>query len=72
MCSHPVDPITWHHRLAPLVERIETLARLSPMLESNTEYARVLSVLMDIIHDYATRLREELNTLTHTGGEGPP
>lgn len=61
-----------YYRLRPLVERIETLSRLSPMLESDTEYARVLSVLMDIIHDYATRLREELNTLAQAGGEGQP
>jgi hypothetical protein len=54
----------------PIVERLEVLVRLSPVLESTEEQSWVLSTLLEICGDYTQRLRESLNTLvTQDGGE---
>jgi hypothetical protein len=51
------DPQRWYAHLSRLTEKLETLSRLSPMLESDQETALTLSILLDIIGDYVTELR---------------
>jgi hypothetical protein len=56
------------HEMNPIVEKLEVLVRLSPVLESTEEQSWVLSTLLEICGDYTQRLREALNTLTHEEG----
>jgi hypothetical protein len=60
----------WYRTLSPLAEKIETLSRLNPCLESDEELAFTQSVLLSIISDYAQQLRHVLNDLaTASPGE---
>jgi hypothetical protein len=58
-----LDPVTWHNTLSPLLEKLEFLVALVPMLESDQAQARALSVLLSIVGDYVAQLRHTVDTL---------
>jgi hypothetical protein len=57
----------WHGELSPIVEKLEVLTRLSPLLETDAEYAMTLAVIADITHDYVCKLRRTLEALAEGG-----
>ncbi len=59
----------YYRRISPIAEKIETLSRLSPCLESDEELAYTQSVLLSIIQDYTQQLRRVLNELATTDAE---
>ena len=61
----------WYRALSPIAEKIDTLSRLNPCLESDEELAFTQSMLLSIVSDYAQQLRRVLNELatTHPGEE---
>ena len=52
-----------YHAVSPIVDKIDVLSRLAPVLESDEELAWVLSTLLLIIGDYTQQLRRVLNDL---------
>jgi hypothetical protein len=67
MSSTSCAPTDWYSVLSPTVEKLETLCRLSPLLDSDREQAQVLSVLTHIMADYVSQLRGALETLAKSG-----
>jgi hypothetical protein len=63
----PIDPISWHNELSPIVEKSELLSRLSPVLETDQEFARTMTIVMQIISDYVAQLRRTLEALVRAG-----
>jgi hypothetical protein len=55
--------------LTPILEKLETITRLAPVLESDKELAHILSVLLDIAHDYVTQARSTLAAIAEEGRE---
>jgi hypothetical protein len=45
------------------ITKLELLSRLSPMLDTDREYAQALAILNEIMGDYVRALREALDTL---------
>jgi hypothetical protein len=62
-----IDPIRLHNELSPIVEKLELLSRLSPVLETDQEFARTMTVVMQIISDYVAQLRRTLEALARAG-----
>jgi hypothetical protein len=60
----------YSRRLSPILEKLEVVTRLAPVLEDDQELAWTLSTLMLIAQDYTQQLRRALNDLaTATPGE---
>jgi hypothetical protein len=57
------DLIEVHNTLSPIVSKLELLSRLSPMLDSDREYAQALAILNEIMADYIDALRKALDAL---------
>lgn len=62
-----IDPIRLHNELSPIVEKLELLSRLSPVLETDQEFARTMTIVMQIISDYVAQLRRTLEALGRAG-----
>ena len=64
----------YYRRADLILEKLETLSRLSPCLESDEELAFTQSILLSIISDYVQQLRHVLNGLATAGTseEGEP
>jgi hypothetical protein len=60
------DPIAIHTALSPIITKLELLSRLSPMLDTDREYAQALAVLNAIMGDYVMALRQALDALVET------
>jgi hypothetical protein len=54
---------TAYHQAQELLDRIETLSRLSPCTETDAQTAYTLSILMDIINEHTMRLREVVDQM---------
>jgi hypothetical protein len=67
----PIDRIDVHNLLSPIVEKLELLSRLAPVLDTEREFAHALSTILSIIQDYVQLLRRELDALVNCG-EGRP
>jgi hypothetical protein len=65
-----VDLVAVHNTLSPIVTKLELLSRLSPMLDTDREYAQALAILNAIMGDYVSALRQALDALVTTHGEG--
>jgi hypothetical protein len=63
----PLDPSSWHNELSPIVEKLELLSRLSPVLETDQEFAHTMTIVMQIISDYVAQLRRTLEALVRAG-----
>jgi hypothetical protein len=59
----PTDPVHWHNRLSPILEKLETVLSLQLCIEKDEQMALTLSILFDIASDYAGMLRRALTTL---------
>jgi hypothetical protein len=57
------DLIEVHNTLSPIVTKLELLSRLSPMIDTDREYAQALAVLNEIMADYVAALRQALDAL---------
>jgi hypothetical protein len=62
-----IDSVALHDELAPIVEKLELLTRLSPVLETDQEFARTMTIVMQIISDYVAQLRRTLEALGRAG-----
>jgi hypothetical protein len=61
------DPVNWHNELSPLLEKLEFLVALDPVLDSDRAQARALSILLGIIGDYVGQLRRALDARMSAG-----
>jgi hypothetical protein len=57
------DLLEVHNTLSPIVTKLELLSRLSPMLDTDREYAQALAILNEIMGDYVAALRQALDAL---------
>lgn len=57
------DLVEVHNTLSPIVTKLELLSRLSPMLDTDREYAQALAILNEIMGDYVAALRQALDAL---------
>jgi hypothetical protein len=65
----PCDLIAVHNALSPTISKLELLSRLSPMLDTDREYAQCLGTIIDMMGDYVDQLRRTLDALVEAGGE---
>jgi hypothetical protein len=67
----PCDRTDVHSALSPIITKLELFSRLSPMLDTDREYAQALAILNAIMADYVSALRQALDVLVETReGEG--
>jgi hypothetical protein len=62
----PCNPVQYQ-RLNLIIEKLEILTRLAPVLESDDEMSYTLAVLHEITGDYVTQLRFCVNQLAEPG-----
>jgi hypothetical protein len=55
------DPMELHNAISPIITKLELLSRLSPMLDSDKEYAQCLVTIIDMMGDYIGQLRRTLD-----------
>jgi hypothetical protein len=63
-----LDPVSVHNALSPTITKLELLSRLSPLLDTDREYAECLGTIIDMMSDYIVRLRHTLDALVCAGG----
>jgi hypothetical protein len=69
-----LDPIEVHNALSPTLTKLELLSRLSPLLDTEREYAQVLNTIISMMADYIHEMRTlvdgfvQTETGDHPGG----
>jgi hypothetical protein len=61
-----LDPIEVHSKLNRPLSKLELLSRLSPLLDSDREYAQCLSLIIDMMADYIGQVRAVVDGFVHT------
>jgi hypothetical protein len=62
-----LDPIAIHHALSPTITKLELLSRLSPLLDTDREYAECLGTIIAMMGDYIVQLRHTLDAVVRAG-----